>query len=154
MTWLYVQENGCLYDWEGRLYAQAHSGFGPHINWPPSQCKKNYGTIPAGHWSLHGLYNTGSGDRPEAENPYRGSNPFLRTNPFIIELFPIGIHGTCGRDGFYVHGGSGIGASRGCIVLEPWWKRESMYNSGDRRLLVVDRDPFLHPDLGQGEVTE
>jgi len=97
------------------------------------------------------MYNTGPEGEPWRENPYRGSNPFLKKNRFIIYLMPLNIPGTCGRDGFYIHGkgrGDGVGASKGCIILEPEWRRESMYRSGDRDLLVMAHDPFLYPELG------
>jgi hypothetical protein len=118
--WTFHQSTGELLDPNGKLAATGYSGYGRGKNNPALESVAQVGPIPAGEWRIVG-------------GPYDTTGH----GPFVLRLRPMG--DTHGRSGFLIHGDSSSApgtASKGCIILDRK-TRELIWNSGDRKVLVV-----------------
>ncbi|HWG19170.1 MAG TPA: tlde1 domain-containing protein [Terracidiphilus sp.] len=119
--WSYQQTAGELFDNDGNLTGTGYSGSPEGKNDPSKQCIPDVGPIPRGSYTI--------------------GQPFSSSahGPFVLPLDPDPANDMCGRSGFLIHGDSiehPGAASEGCIIM-PRPVRESVWNSGDRLLTVV-----------------
>ena len=118
--WTYNQRTGQLRDPDGVLDGdRGYSGIRRYRNNPEAQGRRDEGPIPQG--------------------PYIIGNDVGTRGPRTLELNPDG-HDALGRRLLRIHGDSRQrpgDASTGCIILNRR-QRETIHNSRDRQLMVVD----------------
>lgn len=121
MPWTYVQATGDL-SLDGHHVARGYSGHGVCRNQPSAQEMPDMGPIPCGEWAIAG---------PPTDTAEHG--------PFVLRIEAAPETEAFGRAGFLMHGDSirsPGSASRGCIIM-PREVRETVWASGDRKLIVV-----------------
>lgn len=121
MSWTYIQRTGELLEPDGKVAAIGYSGLGADKNLPAAEDLPDHGPLPCGTYAIEPPENTAS------------------HGPYVLALTPDPSNEMFGRSGFLIHGDS-IGhpgaASHGCIIV-PRYIRESIWQSGDHRLLVM-----------------
>ena len=121
MPWTYSPSTGKLCNRADQCVATGYSGAPAGKNNPAMQNVEKVGPIPRGGYMIEAPFNS----------PEHG--------PFAMHLVPDPTNIVYGRDGFLMHGDSlehPGAASEGCIIM-PRPARETVWSSGDHRLLVV-----------------
>lgn len=120
----YSQKTGEL--WRNRaVVANCYSGHQLGKNNPALQHVKDVGPIPCGLYTIEAPVDT------------------VTHGPYVLRLTPDAKNEMFGRAGFLIHGDSVVhpgSASEGCIVTGRS-KREQIWESGDRRLMVFAEFP-------------
>ena len=119
--WTYRQIDGLLLDPQGSPAGSGYSGAKDGKNNPKLQGVHNVGPIPCGDYIINRPQNT------------------VTHGPFVLPLLAMAENSMFGRYGFLIHGDSIVEpgtASEGCIIL-PRSVRETIWNSGDRKLHVI-----------------
>lgn len=127
MSWQYNQTTGEL-RCNGILAGVGYSGKGNGKNNPELEATPFIGPIPCDWWTIDG---------PPKNTEKHG--------PYVLTLTPDRDTITYGRSEFLIHGDSEDHpgeASEGCIVAPPN-VRSRIWQSGDRRLLVVSGMPEI-----------
>ena len=120
--WTYDQSSGQVF-FQGKLYTQAYSGRDAGKNNPALQDKVALGPIPRGIWRMG--------------NPYKSE----AVGRYCIPLIPMEGTVTFNRTAFLIHGDSVSHpgkASKGCIIVSPLSRRQTMYTQGNRLVRVIE----------------
>jgi hypothetical protein len=118
--WTWDQSAGTI-SHDGQLVGHGYSGADWGKNNPEAQAAPSLGPIPAGLWSITGVYNSD------------------KVGPYALILEPKDGTETFGRSAFRCHGDSISHpgqASHGCIIL-PRNIRQQIWTSGDHDLEVT-----------------